>query len=352
MEKELEVNNLRLSPREQEGLRLRIVRVAKKNQRPGGKIDVAKVAEICECSESHVRSTWRKYQIGGVGALKCIKMGRPGDSGHLTSEQQKEIREMIVDKCPDQLKLKGFLWDRRLVQELVKQKYGISIGIRAMGDYLNKWGFTPQRPMKRSYKQKPEEVTRWLEDTYPSIAQKAKEENAEVMWGDEVGVQNEANYIRGYAPMGQTPVLPVGNERLKVNMISAISNQGKLRFMFYKDTMTQQRFIEFLGRLIKGAERKILLIVDNLKVHHGKLVASWLAEHRDQIELFFLPPYSPEYNPDEYLNGNLKREMSKQGFSKSVDELKTKALGVMRCFGKKPKHVASFFNAKLVAYAA
>jgi len=351
MEKELEVNNLKLNTKEQESLRFKIIRFAKKNLKPNGIPDVSRVAEICECSDSHVRKTWAKYQKDGLNLVKATKMGRPKNSGKLTQEQQKEIRKLIVDKCPEQLKLKGFLWDRQNIQRLIKDKYSITIALQNISIYLKKWGMTPQRPITKSYKQNPEHIKKWLDGEYSKIRQQAKEENAEILWGDETGCQNETNYAKGYAPIGQTPTMPIGNTKLCINMISAISNQGKLRFMFYKGSMNAKLIIEFMSRLLKRATRKTFLILDNLSSHHAKIVREWLAKRKDKIEVFFLPPYAPQYNPDEYLNGNLKREMAKEKYSETVDELETKARNIMRKIQKDTKHVASFFQKKEVRYA-
>jgi len=352
MEKELEINNRKLSPKEQENLRLKIIRVAKKNLKANGKPDVKAVSEICECGASHVKMTWKKYCEGGISAVKAVTMGRPRNSGKLTVAQQNEIKKLIVDKNPDQLKLPGFLWDRENVRSLIKRLFKEDIALQNISVYLNKWGFSPQRPLKRNYKQDSAEVKKWLNKEYPAIKRRAKKENAEIAWSDETGCQNECNYARGYAPIGQTPVMPVGNDKLRINMISAITNQGKLRFMFYRSSMNARVLIKFMSRLIKETSRKIFLILDNLKSHHAKIVEKWLAKHSAEIEVFYLPSYSPEYNPDEYLNGNLKREMSKKGYSKTVDELESKARGTMKTFQYNAGHVANFFKAKYVKYAA
>jgi len=352
MEKELEVNNLRLSPKEQERLRLRIIRTAKKNLLPNGNPKAKQVAEICECSPSHVSHTWKKYREDGVGAVKAVKMGRPQNSGKLSPEEQKEIRKLITDKNPDQMKLPGFLWDRENVRELIKRMFKVEIALQNISIYLKKWGMSPQRPIKQSYKQNPEEVKKWLEEEYPAIKERAQKEHAEIAWGDETGCQNETNYVRGYAPVGQTPVMPVGNEHIRVNMISTVNNQGKMRFMFYRGSMNAKVLIKFLRRLILGSTHKLFLILDNMKVHHAKLVHEWLEKHKDKIEIFFLPSYSPQHNPDEYLNGNLKRELAKKGYSKDADELESKARGTMKKFQLDTEHIKSFFQAKRVRYAA
>lgn len=352
MEKELLVNNLKLSPKEQEKLRLRVIRVCKKHLKPNGKPHIALVAEICECSHSHVSGTWKRYVEEGISAVKAVSMGRPQNSGTLTEEQQRHIQKLIVDKCPNQLKLKGFLWDRHSVCDLIYRLYGERISVQATGNYLKKWGFSSQRPAKRNYKQSPAAIQKWIEEEYPTIKKRAKREKAEIMWSDETSCQNESNYVKGYAPIGQTPILPVGNHKLRINMISAITNQGKLRFMLYREAMNARLLIKFLNRLILDANRKVFLILDNLKSHHATLVQEWQKKRKRKIELFFLPPYAPEYNPDEYLNGDVKRAMAKKGYSVSVDELESKARGTMKTLQRKPKHIANYFKAQAVKYAA
>lgn len=346
MEKELEFNARNLSPQEKETLRKKIVRLMKQHG------DTKKVAEMCECSRRHVQNVWKSYSEKGVAGIKTKQTGRPQNSGALTFAQQAEIARIIVDQNPNQLKLKGWLWDRGNVQALIKRKYQITLTLQAISKYLHKWGFTPQRPIIRNYKQQPKQVQEWLDETYPAIAARAKEENAEIQWGDETGCQNESNYIKGYAPCGQTPVLPFGDEKLRVNMISSITNQGKLRFMFCRESIKKEQFLIFLKRLVKGSNRKIFLIVDNLKAHHALIVTEWLKLHSHEIELFFLPSYCPEYNPDDYLNGNLKREMAKKECAKNEDELESHARGIMKTLQNDKVHIMRLFRAKPVFYAA
>ena len=353
---ELKFSAKEISPKEQENLRKKIIRELIKlgfntEQKRSPKGSYGAVAEICECSYSHVKETWRKYRDGGIHAIRITKMGRPQNSGGLSEQQQKQIREMIIDKTPEQLKLPGFLWDRENVRDLIKHFFKVEFSLQNISVYLEKWGMTPQRPIKKNYKQNPEKVQKWIEEEYPEIKERAEKENAEIHWGDETGCQNETNYVKGYAPKGKTPTLSVGNEHIRVNMISSITNQGKLRFMFYDGSMNAKVFIKFLSRLIKGANRKIFLIVDNMKTHHANMVKDWLELHKTEIELFFLPPYSPEHNPDEYLNGNLKRELAKKGYSKTADELESKARSSMKKFQNDKEHVASFFKAEKIKYA-
>ena len=296
---------------------------------------------------------WRAYQAAAETGLKVKKRGRrKGDACTLNETQAKEIQKLICDQCPDQLKLAFALWTRKAVQCLIQQRFQIEMPIRTVGDYLERWGFTPQKPAKRAYEQQPAAVKKWLDEEYPAIAQRAKEEQADIYWGDETGVRNDCQHGRSYAPKGKTPVLRLPAKRCSLNMISAITNQGKVRFMIYEETMTAQRLITFMQRLVKDAGRKVFLILDNLKVHHAIIVQEWLAEHRDKIEVFYLPSYSPELNPDEYLNCDLKAGVHSAPPTRTAKTLRQRVTSHMRKLQKLPQRVVKYFQHPCIAYAA
>ena len=216
--------------------------------------------------------------------------------------------------------------------------------IRTVGEYLLRWGFTVQRPAKREANQRPEQVERWLQEEYPAIHRNAKAENAEIFWGDETAVQNVANYARGYAPRGKTPIVKIRAEKMHINMISAISNQGKLHFLLYSEAINSERLIGFMEALIKTAKgRKVYIILDNLRVHHSRQVSQWIENHKDEIALFYLPPYSPEYNPDEYLNNDLKQSLGTQAMVQNVRELEANTAAFMGRISVDSDHVKSYF---------
>jgi transposase len=277
---------------------------------------------------------------------------RSGEQRTLKADQEKEIRELIRDKTPEQLKLPFALWTRRSIRDLICIRTGITIPIRTIGEYLLRWGYTPQRPLKRAYEQRPAEIKKWLDTTYPSIHTRAKEKKAEIHWGDETGVTNESNYGRSYSPAGITPVAYVQAKRFSTSMISTITNQGKVRFMIYKGGMNVEIFKRFLQRLIKDATRKIFLIVDNLRVHHAKVLEEWLEKNKNIIELFFLPSYAPERNPDEYLNNDLKQSLSYRPIPKTNTQMLGNVISHMRMLQKSPEHVEQFFKHPMAAYAA
>ena len=307
---------------------------------------VAEIIEATDFSQDTVYVTIRAYKKGGMRALRPKTRGRKnGEKRHLTAAQEQEILNLLVDHNPEQFKIKGCLWTRDSVRELIHQKYGVDMPIRTVGEYLNRWGLTVQRPAKQEMNQKPEQVEAWLNEQYPAIHAEAKAENAEIFWGDETAVQNVANYARGYAPKGQTPVVKVQAKKMHINMISAISNRGKLHFLLYSDAINSDRLISFMEAIVKTANgKKVYLILDNLRVHHSKKVTEWVQEHNTQIRLFHLPPYSPEYNPDEYLNNDLKRNLGTQAMVKDVHELESNTTDFMTQLSGDPDHVKAYFD--------
>jgi transposase len=236
---------------------------------------------------------------------------------------------------------------------LVQQEFGIELPIRTMGEYLKRWGFTPQKPITRAYEQRPEAVKAWLDEQYPAIAERAKTEDAEIHWGDETAVVNTDVRGRGYQPKGQTPVAyAVGGHRHKLSMISTVTNQGKMRWMIVDDAFNSDKLIEFLRALIKDAAKKIFLILDNLRVHHSKPVKAWLAVHKDLIEVFYLPSYSPDLNPDERLNADLKHALGSRVQTRTKDKLKEATKAHMDLLDHDPERVISYFQDPRVRYAA
>lgn len=313
------------------------------------------VAALFGVRASTVCDWMKKYRKCGIAGLKDQSRGaRPEDRRLLTPEQEKQIQAMITDKMPDQLKLGFALWTRKAVTELVERELDIKLGLATMGDYLRKWGFTPQKPKKRAYEQCPKAVRRWLEEEYPRIKEEAKTEGAEIHWGDETGIKNCCNHGRSYAPKGKTPVKKSMSKRFSVNMASTVTNQGKVQFMVYTGAMNSEKFIGFLEQLIKGATKKIYLILDNLRVHHSKPVKERLEEDevKDKIKLYFLPSYSPERNPDEYLNCDLKQGMSNKKSPKNQDMLEENVKNHMIMPQSSPDRVMKYFKHESISYAA
>jgi len=335
------------SPETQYEIRKQVIRLRKK-----GLLNKV-VAEGVGISVGRASKIWQSYKKGGSKAIRLARRGRrDGEQRTLSPEMESQLKRALIDKTPDQLKLSFALWTRDAVRLLIKQQYGIAMPIRTVGEYLKRWGFTPQKPVKRAYEQNTETVRKWLDKDYPIIAARAKKEKAEIHWGDETGIQTGANRVRGFSPRGETPIIRMVAKRSHIGMISAITNGGKVRFMMYRDAMNTGLLIKFMGRLIKDIDRKVFLILDNLRVHHGKDVKCWLEKHREQIDIFYLPSYSPELNPDEYLNGNLKNKVHSGTPIRNREDMEKKTLSFMRTLVKRPAHVRSYFKHPKVAYAA
>ena len=341
------VDARKLSTEAQQQIRNQAIRLKK-----AGKT-YEEIAEITGVHSTTACKWYKAYLRGGKAAITIKKRGRPkGSCRTLTAIQEKELQKAIRDKYPNQLKLAFALWTRVAIQQLIMQLWSIDMPIRTVGEYLRRWGFTPQKPLRKAYKQNPKAVKAWLKEDYPEIAKRAKKEKAEIHWGDETGLCNDSYHGRSYAPRGETPAIRLHPKCQRVNLISSVTNQGKVRFMVYKSKMNSQTMIKFMERLIKDADRKIFLIVDNLKVHHSYIVKDWLKEHESEIDLFFLPSYSPELNPDEYLNCDLKNGVHSGVPARTKEELKKKALSHLRKLQKLPGRVTKYFNHPKIAYAA
>jgi transposase len=299
-------------------------------------------------------SEWvKKHKENGNAGLKDkIRGVKSEDKKLLSSLQEKQVQKMILDTMPDQLKLPYALWTRKAVKELVKRELGVVLAINTMGDYLRKWGYTPQKPKKRAYEQNPKQVQKWLKEEYPAIAERAKKEGAEIHWGDETGIRNSNQHGRSYAPKGKTPVKKSMAKKFSINMISTVTNKGKVEFMIYSGSMNADRLIEFMQQLIKNKTQKLFLILDNLRVHHSKIVKEWVESNKDKIELFFLPSYSPERNPDEYLNADLKYGLSDTPAPKNQKQLKDNVKKHMKMLQRNNDRVEKYFKHEDISYAA
>jgi transposase len=315
---------------------------------------VMQIVEHSGLSWYAVNAAIKRYQTAGAGALKpAVRGKKPGGGRMLSEEQERAVQQIICDKRPEQLKMEFALWNRAAVMQLIERECGIKLTVRGVGNYLKRWGFTPQKPIKKAYEQSPEAVQAWLDKEYPEIERRAKAENAEIHWGDETAVVNTDVRGRCYAPAGKTPVtFAVGGTRQKLSMIATVTNQGQTRWMIIDEGFNADKLIEFLGALIKDAGRKVFLILDNLRVHHSKLVKEWVEARKEKIELFYLPSYSPELNPEERLNADLKQALYTKVPVRTKAKLKAATNEHMQVLEKSPERVKKFFQDPRVKYAA
>ncbi len=286
------------------------------------------VAELLGLSRETVSRWWTAYAEDGMEALPGKRTGRPvGSARTLNEGQAANLRTILNEKTPADVGIASPLWTRRAVTDLIRKEYGFDMPVRTVGEYLRRWGYTPKVPSRHTKDQDPEEVRRWLEETYPAIERRAAREGAEIHWCDETGAAADQQPRRGYAREGQPARIDVPDPHIRMNMISTISNEGSVRFMAYKQTMTAALLITFSERLLGETTGKIFLIVDRLKAHEAKKVKVWVGDHRERIEIFFLPRYAPERNPDEYLNNDMKGEINATGLPDNKEELRLKNAG-------------------------
>jgi transposase len=256
----------------------------------------AEAARVLGVHPNAVNRWVKRYRQGGFQALSARRRGRrAGEQTALSERQQQEVVALVRDTTPDALGLAGFLWTRAAVAELIAQRYGVWLARTTVGGYLRAWRFSPQKPKRRALEQNPAAVARWLAEEYPAIVAAAKRDGGVVVWLDEMGVRSDRAAGRSWAPVGQTPVVKRTGKRFGVNLISAISNQGLLRFRLFQGSFRGPVFIDFLRRLLRDLPgRKVHLIVDGHPVHRAKLVSGWVAQHPTRVELHFLPGDSPE----------------------------------------------------------
>lgn len=243
------------------------------------------------------------------------------------------------------------LWTLAIIRELIDRVFGVRLSEVSVSRLMKRLGFTPQRPLYRAWQQDAKLVERWREQDYPLIAARAKREGAVVMFADESGIRSDHHAGTTWAPQGQTPRVQATGARFWLNMLSAISARGDFRFMTHEGRIDATVFCEFLRRLLVDMPRKVFLILDGHPVHKSAVVKRFAAQHADELELFYLPPYSPELNPDEHVWGHVKTRVgktavkTKAGLKKAVD----RALGSLQ---KLPAVVAGFFEDPSCRYAA
>ena len=332
----------------QEALRARAVHLVHEVGKSQGE-----AAEAVGGSRQVVNRWMRRYaRSGEAGLLDGRRLSSPQRAGLLSPAEARRIQGWIRTKSPEQMGLPYLLWTTGVVRALIWRRLGKRLGLSTVRLYLQRWRFTPQKPLSRATQRSPGVITSWLKRDYPRLARRARQQKAAIYWGDETGLSNQDQIGRGYAPQGQTPVVHKTVRKFTSSMISAVNNRGLMRFMCYQGALNAGLFISFLRRLIGSVPGRVLLIVDNLRVHHAVKVRRWVQAHRARIELHYLPPYAPEHNPDEYLHSDVKLQLQNQPKPDSREELVSMASSVMRSLQRRPARIRSYFQARHVRYAA
>jgi transposase len=308
------------------------------------------VARVFGISRGTIYGWLSLYRHGGWGALDGSKRG--GRPRKLDGGALRWIYDTVTMKNPLQLKFAFALWTRAMIATLIERKFDVRLSSTSVGRLLNQLGLSAQRPMWRAYQQDPEAVDRWLNEEFPKIKALAKRMKAEIFFGDEAGVRSDFHSGTTWGKRGKTPVVSTTGARFGLNLISAISPVGNMRFMVTKGRVGAKVFIEFLKRLIYNSDRMIFLIVDGHPAHRAKIVGKYLDSVKDRLRLFFLPSYSPELNPDEWVWNHLKNHGIGRKVVESKSQLKKEVLSHMRRIQRAAALIRSFFYADTTRYAA
>lgn len=334
-----------LSPAALDALRPRVIKAI------SGGMTQSEAGRVFGVSRQSI-NTWRKrFHERGRAGLRSRRRGRPRRS-RLSPTQAAVTVRLITKGCPDQLRLPFALWTREAVRMFLRRRFGVQVSIWTVGRYLQDWGLTPQKPVRRAYEQNPEAVTRWLEHDYPVIRRTAKRDQAEIQWGGEMGMRSDHQAGRTWGRRGETPVVPGTGKRFRCSMISTITNRGHLKFMVFRERFTAKVFLRFLRRLIRQTKRKVYLIIDGHPVHRAWRVKAYLRDHQRDLRVFFLPAYSPELNPDELLNNDVKANAIGRSRPHDLAEMEGNARSYLRSTQRQPQVIRNYFAGEHVQYAA
>ena len=341
----MKIDGRKLSSKALEEIRKKAVIKVQSGQSPS---QVAKDLSIYTC---RIFEWLSLYRSGGEEALQVRKGKGGGRPRTLSARQIKFIYNAIASKNPEQFKFKFALWTRRQVQELIKRKYGIELSLPSIGRLLRELGFSWQKPLQKAYEQDPKEVEKWLKYKFSYIKRRARKEGAEIFFSDESGLRSDHQAGKTWGKRGQTPVVKKTGKRFGLNMISAISSRGEIRFQVIEGRFNSDRFIKFCKRLISTSEKKVFLIVDGHPAHKSKKVKKFIKSLKGKLSLYYLPPYSPELNPDELVWNDLKTNSIYRKSIKTKEELKRAVVSHFRHLQKCPWKIRAFFQAVRTKYA-
>lgn len=334
----------KLSHKTLEEIRIRAVQQVENGAHPDEVIKVLGMHRSC------IYKWLAAYRESGVDALKAKSLsGRPPK---LTGAQIRWVYEMVVEETPLQMNFEFALWTRGMIRETIRKRYNVKLSEVSVGRLLKKLGLSPQKPLRRAYEQDPDLVQIWLEQEYPRIRAAAKKHGAEIYFADEAAVRSDYHVGTTWGIKGKTPVVQTTGQRYRLNMLSAISPRGHLRFMVTEEKLTAGLFCAFLKRLLHNARNPIYLIVDRHPVHRSRTVRNYVASQNGKLQLFYLPPYSPELNPDELVWNNVKSNAVGKRAVEGRKEFKALVISFLKSLQRLPGKLKALFRESHVAYAA
>lgn len=340
----MKIDGRKIPRLELEKIRIDVVKRVQSGETP------TEVAKAMGLGTNRVFEYLSWYRSGGWDALKSRKAtGRPQK---ISAKQIKWLYKVITEKDPTQLKFPFALWTRGIVQKALKKKWNLKLSISSVGRLLKQLGLSWQKPLKKAYQQDPEKVKKWLKNQFPYIKKRAKEKGATIYFSDESGLRSDHQTGKTWAPVGETPTVKVNGQRFSLNVISAISNRGDIKFKIIEGRFTAKIFIDFCKQLLKDVKSKVFLIVDGHPAHKAKIVSKFIQSTKGKLSLYFLPPYSPDLNPDEFVWNDIKNNSIKRKTIYTKDDLKSAAISRLRHLQKKPDKVRSFFHADKTKYAS
>lgn len=334
----------RLSHEALEEIRIRAVRQVEAGQSP--EIVVAALG----FSRPRIYEWLARFREGGIEALRAKPI--PGRPSKLDGKALAWIHKTVTMKNPLQLKFQFALWTREMIRSLIRERFGVRLSEVSVGRLLRKLGLSPQRPLARAYQRDPQLVERWMKHEYPTIRAQAKRLGAQIFFADEASVRSDYHSGTTWAPIGKTPVVHTTGARFKLNLLSAISPRGELRFMATEERLNAPLFIQFLERLLYNQQAPIFLIVDGHPVHRSGAVTRFVAATEGRLRLFRLPPYAPDLNPDELVWNHVKNHKAGKLAINGPRQFKSRIIGFLRALQKTPDLVRALFQHPGVRYAA
>lgn len=336
------VDGRTLSHEALETIRLAALRRVRSGERPS---DVIKGYGFCRTTiYKWIRAAGR----GGEKALRSRKgTGRPCK---LSDRQKQQVRQWICGKDPRQYGFEYGLWTRAIVSEMVRDRFKVKLSVASVGRVLAELQITPQKPLRRAYERDPKAVERWKRKEYPRIRKRARRLGAEIFFLDETGIRSDDPLGRSWGRRGETPVVPTSGQRQAVNAMSAVNPRGAFWYAVYTGRLNAARFVEFLKDFMRRRRTRVFLIVDSHPTHKAKIVKAYVKSQRGRLELYFLPPYAPDLNPDEFVWNHVKEHGLAKRPLRQNESLKERVVQDLVSIAANSELVRSFFCAPSVAY--